>query len=734
MSDQDMSNYRAQSLVLKKALIEAASQIDLLTYHNDQLTKRIESLRNELKNSSKSSSRKKGKNDDQNSHIEVYAAELRDKIEENESLHRKLADSRNCEEQLELRISELDMKAHSLIDVISQLESDNASLQSENHKLRSRHDDVSKTLQMATKRYAVSEQKGEDFVCWWLGANRLASHMSTWALEESNVPQVDAEAWATYFNNLFRNISDYHTSVARAFPSEIHHTLRLDASFTSLSNTQLAKLIHNLTNQYERVNLMHHQCISCSSQPGPWDGAIAADLDYSVAMLRKMADWFEARGEGGKLGEEDGRYTEVVLLAERGRLSCLFGDLARHWGYKMRGVWDEDGSNPVQESLKALAKDDFTGLPGSDVNELDSSTLQDKARALTTTLLDTHLAYHRALSNLKSQSTTTLRSLETAKKQFAKSAEDLSHQLSQSQSLAESLTSQKSETDKRIRELVAEYEEKVREAARETEENVTVRVEEVFKGRIEELEGEKKVILEQMEGMNGVVEGLYRRVDEGGERFEEERRRVEVLEGEREVLRGWVKKLEEEVGTLKGLVEEVEERARVLEVAVEEEKKKGRERVVVKGEKKDESQAGRPESEVPRSESESIASDMPRRETLDRDTQTDAKEKSNVELQTDAEEAPQDQPQAQPIEVLVNHVETVDGETQTDPEQQPAPPEKSPRSSLVRTTTNQSTEPVRPRIDKLLEESVANIRVRQLSEQVMLLDALVVGLRSGEVA
>ncbi|KAJ3032521.1 hypothetical protein HDV00_007427 [Rhizophlyctis rosea] len=808
MSDLDLSNYRAANLVLKKAVLEeqtknsllesqlkakeqqnreAAAQIDLLSYHNDQLTKRIESLREELKHASRSSNRKKGKNDDNSHHIEVYAAELRDKIDENEQLHRKIADAKNVEEQLELRINELDMKAQSFIDVISQLESENSSLQTDNQILRSRQEIANKKLEIASRRDAVFEQQVEDFVWTWWDANRISSYLCNCALGNSALPTVDTDAWANYFHTLFDTLAGYHTAVARAFPSNSNHSTRIAANFKQLSAQQFITALNHSITQYERVNLTHNQAISASAQPNPWDAIIDADLSQSVSILRKVADWFATRTDAsdGAISLEDNAYLGTILVSDRLRLRAVFGDLERHWRYKMSAVWDKSGTrNPIQQALHELARDDLVELPqyeviiaqgGSEENQRGALQLQEKARTLAIEQSTLQIDYHRALSLLKSASHTTERTLESAKKSFAKSADDLSHQLEQSNLEKQALADQKAAMDEEIRNVKRSYDEKIRESVAEAEREVERKVGELFKGRVKELEEEKEMLLGQVGTLNEAVEMLHRQVEEarseGEERVGEVRRRIGEVEKEREEVVGRVRAFVAEIEGLKGKVEKGEsERVGLKEqIGVLEAEVVRLQETVARGNESDGRETSAPDEPdiIDRTPRASVTAAMLSAERSgvqrrDGDSQTDVPESHDSEMQTEVDEKSQEQSNLQSVMengTVQRQVEHVDGETQTDPLPDLHPPsdvsdlespdketpteeeeEERPRLSLTRSGGGTTTPPhhqqhstvtieTKQPAPQMLEESVANIRVRQLSEQVMLLDALVVAGR-----
>ncbi|KAF9389857.1 hypothetical protein BGX21_011602 [Mortierella sp. AD011] len=92
---QDYTRIKAQHAVLKKAVLKSLQDLDLLTFHNQRLTKRIENLQNQASSKSGGSwlvggGTVKKELEKSQSSLEAATIDLQTKIEENEKLHQQL--------------------------------------------------------------------------------------------------------------------------------------------------------------------------------------------------------------------------------------------------------------------------------------------------------------------------------------------------------------------------------------------------------------------------------------------------------------------------------------------------------------------------------------------------------------------------------------------------------------------------------------------------------------------
>ncbi|KAJ3093179.1 hypothetical protein HK102_003587 [Quaeritorhiza haematococci] len=320
---QERSVLKAQNSVLKKAVLEeqtltktlqnqlkakeqrlkeSANQLDLMTYHNDTLTKRIESLREEMK-TSKSSFRSKYIVRDERA--DILSAELANKIDENERLHRKVTDLAHNNEMLVAQVEDLERNYQGLLEKLNETEKEKDRQKMVNRRL---DEDFRRTLEelrivrnqqrsnLLTLTSSMSEIVGaiagittsvgnidEDFdelAFDRIYRNTLSADFSKWTWEsdlEKRITQM--LRYQSAFIQQYPVAANYMEPVVFSISGSTHSPHTFQQSLKLLTNLHVGHLTY-FTEMAAEHNSM-------------WNDLIIQDLEHCVTALEKIYSWIE---------------------------------------------------------------------------------------------------------------------------------------------------------------------------------------------------------------------------------------------------------------------------------------------------------------------------------------------------------------------------------------------------------------------------------------------------------
>ncbi|KAJ3102909.1 hypothetical protein HDU97_000222 [Phlyctochytrium planicorne] len=396
---EEFSLLKAQSAILKKAVLEeqttskalaaqlktkeqklreALQQLDLQVYHNESLTKRIDSMREEMKNKG-GKSRKSISSDP---HTAVLSEELENKILDNERLHEKLSDSLADVANMTEQVKELSTRNKQLMESHSRLEAENTHLhatldanrytfkaqlaesKARETALKDSLQDLTQSLRRISARITLEGVGVEAFKA----NNALVGNVLNWlkALREYHMAFCDVVGKKTPPNAINPHLSNSTT----ALPSP----------------PEFRKLIVTISGWLtEQSNILTSPVAKIPGN-GSWNEIIAEDVMRVSLSLEDLGLWYTKLHES-----EDGSFEETMCNARLNMFANEFvaarQDLVRHWSLKLKSAALSISTEKLIETLggnfgDSSLSDDFL-TPSYQQALIKMATINSRVASLT---------------------------------------------------------------------------------------------------------------------------------------------------------------------------------------------------------------------------------------------------------------------------------------------------------------------------------------------------------------
>ncbi|KAJ3316255.1 hypothetical protein HDU76_001943 [Blyttiomyces sp. JEL0837] len=348
---QEFSLLKAQNAVLKKAVLEEQTQnrsllaqlkvkeqklretlqqLDLQTYHNETLTKRIESMREDMK--LKASRSKKNQVADPD--VEVLSGELESKILENEQLHQKLSDALADVETFRTTLEQVSASRDALEKQFALLQTEKSSLTS---KFQNTQEALSLTVAEKNNARMELDQTMEDVSGKFELFAGLLGILRTWKPNNDDV-------WIGLLMEVTAFFYHYQTGFANTFQTQSIPSMQellwdsQDLSLpTIVSRTRRSLVVIRSIIQHQRQNLLHNKGLN-GLTPSAWDERIVQDLESYVETYEQLAGWIQQYEESSENGNDNGLERLVPLIRIDSLLyiiDSIRADLRRHWAFKL---------------------------------------------------------------------------------------------------------------------------------------------------------------------------------------------------------------------------------------------------------------------------------------------------------------------------------------------------------------------------------------------------------------